>query len=253
MSVSPCTKECQYEAMKRDLATAQAERDMLIAIKDAADVLYSEAEEFDFDDGLGMGASQQYWDDLANALFPDDSGKVIQADLAKIQASVDAAMEVFEEELSKSETLLCGHHHSLMLKSAETGEPLYCELCDCISRRNDAEKMETEARAYAHNLAVSMYGQHYLDESPNWRPLPDLMGLLTQIDNMYAGLRNDLEALQVENKRLVGLPLAPLMAERDALRAAWETAKRQNSHDMLLSGDEIHQHNEAIWIARGRK
>lgn len=75
-----------------------------------------------------------------------------------------------------------------------------------------------EARAYAHNLAVSIYGQHYLDESPNWRPLPDLMGLLTQIDNMYAGLRNDLEALEFENKRLVGLPLATLMVERDALR-----------------------------------
>lgn len=47
--------------------------------------------------------------------------------------------------------------------------------------------------------------------------------------------------------------LAAAQAERDALRAAWETAKRQNSHDMLLSGDEIHQHNEAIWIAGGRK
>lgn len=110
-----------------------------------------------------------------------------------------------------------------------------------------------EARAYAHNLAVSIYGQHYLDESPNWRPLPDLMGLLTQIDNMYAGLRNDLEALKVENKRLVGAPLAALLEERYALQIAWETAKKQNAHDMLLSGDEIHMHDEAINRARGGK
>jgi len=109
------------------------------------------------------------------------------------------------------------------------------------------------AQSYATTLAVSMHKQHYAEDAPNWQPLPDLVGLLTQIDNMYTGLRNDLEAAEVENKRLVGLPLATLMAERDALRAAWETAKRQNSHDMLLSGDEIHQHNEAIWIAGGRK
>ena len=38
--------------------------------------------------------------------------------------------------------------------------------------------------------------------------------------------------------------------ERDAAAAAWECAKRQNAHDMLLSGDEIHQHDAAIDAAR---
>ena len=40
--------------------------------------------------------------------------------------------------------------------------------------------------------------------------------------------------------------LATVKAERDAAVAAWECAKRQNAHDMLLSGDEIHQHDAAI-------
>lgn len=108
--------------------------------------------------------------------------------------------------LANPETLPCGHHHSLMLKSAETGEPLYCELCDCISRKNDFETDLSETKAF-----------------------------VAALQGLHAG---DVETLK---------------AERDALRAAWETAKRQNSHDMLLSGDEIHQHNEAIWIAGGRK
>jgi len=133
-----------------------------------------------------------------------------------------------ERDLAAAQAVLpCGHHNSLMLKSAETGEPLYCELCDCISRRNDAEKMEAEARAawsYATTLAVSMHRQHYAEDSPNWQPLTDLVGLLTQIDNMYAGLRNDLEAAEVENKRLVGLPLATLMVERDELRSCLSRA-----------------------------
>lgn len=88
----------------------------------------------------------------------------------------------------------------------------------------ELERLLEDAQAYAHNLAVSIYGQHYADKSPNWRPLPDIIGLLTQIDNMYAGLRNDLEAAEVENKRLVGLPLATLMVERDELRSCLSRA-----------------------------
>lgn len=45
-----------------------------------------------------------------------------------------------------SPALACGHQASLMLKSAETGEPLYCELCDAQSGRRDAETMEAELR-----------------------------------------------------------------------------------------------------------
>ncbi len=39
--------------------------------------------------------------------------------------------------------LVCGHHTSLLVRSAETGEPLYCELCDDKTGRRDAEQMET--------------------------------------------------------------------------------------------------------------
>ncbi len=42
--------------------------------------------------------------------------------------------------------LPCGHPGSLLLRSAETGEPLYCELCDAIAGRRDAETMEAELR-----------------------------------------------------------------------------------------------------------
>ena len=34
-----------------------------------------------------------------------------------------------------------------MLHSAETGEPLYCELCDMRSQRNDAVQMEEHYKA----------------------------------------------------------------------------------------------------------
>ena len=73
-----------------------------------------------------------------------------------------------------------------------------------------------KAKEYATTLTVSMHRQHYAEAAPNWQPLNDVLGLLTQIDNMYAGLRNDFADLEVENKRLVGMNLAGVKAERDA-------------------------------------
>lgn len=46
-----------------------------------------------------------------------------------------------------TETLPCGHPASMLLKSAETGKPLYCEGCDDKSGRRDAEAHEAELLA----------------------------------------------------------------------------------------------------------
>jgi hypothetical protein len=44
------------------------------------------------------------------------------------------------------------------------------------------------AHYYAKHLAIAIWEKHYKDTAPDWRPLPDLMGVLTQIDNMAVGL-----------------------------------------------------------------
>lgn len=72
-----------------------------------------------------------------------------------------------------------------------------------------------KVREYATTLARSMHRQHYTETAPNWQPLDDVLGLLTQIDNMYAGLRNDFAVLEAENKRLVGMPLAAMQEARE--------------------------------------
>lgn len=45
-----------------------------------------------------------------------------------------------------------------------------------------------DAYGYASRLAVALWEQHYKDVAPQWKPLDDLMGVLTQIDNMTSGL-----------------------------------------------------------------
>ena len=52
-----------------------------------------------------------------------------------------------ERERNTAAHLACGHPAELMLRSAETGAPLYCELCDDKAGRRDAEKRESELQA----------------------------------------------------------------------------------------------------------
>ena len=47
---------------------------------------------------------------------------------------------------------------------------------------------EPDFYGYASRLAVAIWEQHYKDVAPQWKPLDDLIGVLTQIDNMTAGL-----------------------------------------------------------------
>ena len=51
-----------------------------------------------------------------------------------------------------------------------------------------AAQQELDAYGYARRLAVAIWEQHYKATAPHWKPLDDLMGVLTQIDNMTAGL-----------------------------------------------------------------
>jgi hypothetical protein len=51
-----------------------------------------------------------------------------------------------------------------------------------------AAQQEPDAYGYAKRLAVAIWEQHYKDVAPQWKPFDDLMGVLTQIDNMTAGL-----------------------------------------------------------------
>ena len=41
----------------------------------------------------------------------------------------------------------------------------------------------------AKGLATSIWKTEFSDGAPHWQPLPDLRGIISQIDNMYAGVR----------------------------------------------------------------
>ena len=51
------------------------------------------------------------------------------------------------------------------------------------------EQAESDAKAYATQMAIAIWRKHYQQAAPQWRPLDDLMGVLSQIDNMTSGLQ----------------------------------------------------------------
>lgn len=59
-----------------------------------------------------------------------------------------------------------------------------------------------EAAGYAERLAVALWEKHYKQINPHWKPLSgDLIGILTQIDNMTVGLsRAALDPIKPDEK-----------------------------------------------------
>jgi hypothetical protein len=45
-----------------------------------------------------------------------------------------------------------------------------------------------QAMNYAKMLVQSIHKKNYQQDNPNWKPLDDLVGILTQIDNQCAGM-----------------------------------------------------------------
>ena len=66
------------------------------------------------------------------------------------------------------------------------GNRTFCR--SCSDRFNRRARGYAAALEYATRLAKGMWERDWQEESPNWQPLDDLLGVMTQIDNMLAGM-----------------------------------------------------------------
>lgn len=84
-----------------------------------------------------------------------------------------------------------------------------------------------DALQQATDLAAAIWSSHYRGIAPQWKPLPDLCGVISQIDNMAAGMT---------------VKAAPAgHAEPVAWRVAefWSSAEPTNTVRMLAEGDKL--------------
>lgn len=64
------------------------------------------------------------------------------------------------------------------------------------------QEEDTLAGVEARSVAVAIWRRRYSKEAPNWTPLDTTAGVVSQIDNMAAGLMNDLSRVEAENAAL---------------------------------------------------
>lgn len=57
-----------------------------------------------------------------------------------------------------------------------------------IEQAETAQGQQPDAYGYAKRIAEAIWKKHYQSTAPQWEPLDDLVGVLTQIDNMTSGL-----------------------------------------------------------------
>ena len=69
----------------------------------------------------------------------------------------------------------------------------------CAGMDDPAKEIEAAERE-AVTLAKSMHRRHYAESAPQWESLSDVPGIISQIDNMHAGVCQQLDAAKFENQ-----------------------------------------------------
>ena len=146
------------------------------------------------------------------------------------QGSFDAAADAYEEEYKMSKRT------ALETSDDWRNDPIKVANCyntpkyaAILLRRQHAEIERLKADAdrvnsCAKNLAIAMHRKNFSNIT-QWEPLPDTMGLISQIDNMSCWTRDD---------------VARLTASREAAIAAAVTAEREACAMVCENGNFLH-------------
>jgi hypothetical protein len=76
---------------------------------------------------------------------------------------------------------------NIVAMSLEAPNAVTSTLIDRIERHLQAPA-GPDSLGYAKRLAANIWFMHYQEKAPDWKPQGTLIGVLTQIDNMVAGL-----------------------------------------------------------------
>lgn len=125
--------------------------------------------------------------------------RTVMMDQTSHDATPPAQPATVQEPVAWAEEIIADLHalyDSEMITENDSGDALIrldaavCAVEEAEQRHTTppAAQRQPDAYGYAKRLAVAIWEQHYKDVAPQWNPLDDLMGVLTQIDNMTAGL-----------------------------------------------------------------
>lgn len=121
---------------------------------------------------------------LTNGLF--DTIARLRQQLKDSQGRIDEA----RKHVSDIHRALAGdgHIHTLLKHEASCA----LGMAHTLTQERDAEHRETK------RLAESIWRTEYKDKAPDWSALDTTAGIISQIDNMFAGIRQERDAARAE-------------------------------------------------------
>ena len=98
-----------------------------------------------------------------------------------------------------------------------------------LMRVSEHERIVGKSFDEVRALCIHLWARHYRDEVPNWLPLGTLPGVILQLDNMSAGVSNDLDEMTAKFKKAI-TDLAAAREEIAVLKEA-EAMLRKRERD----------------------
>jgi len=115
----------------------------------------------------------------------------------------------------------CGHHYNSYCNSCRDAlEITNNELRDLRAALKTLTRENAKARREVLGLIESIWKNEFRNEAPEWKPLSYLVGMITQLDNMYAGVRSQRDEARAERDAA--------LAEVERLNAGWAKANADN-------------------------
>ncbi len=104
-----------------------------------------------------------------------------------------------------------------------------------LMRVSEHERIVGKSFDEVRALCSHLWARHYRDKVPNWLPLDTLPGVISQLDNMTAGVSNDIDEMTAKFKEAI----TDLAAARDKNRVLnVELAKAGNLRGELKARAE---------------
>lgn len=104
-----------------------------------------------------------------------------------------------------------------------------------LMRVSEYERIVGKSFDEVRALCSHLWARHYRDEVPNWLPLDTLPGVISRLDNMTAGVSNDIDEMTAKFKKAI----TDLAAAREELTTAYSVMDRLNKQIIELTPDAL--------------
>ncbi|KQO50614.1 hypothetical protein [Sphingomonas sp. Leaf257] len=109
----------------------------------------------------------------------------------------------------------------------------------------DASEELRRGKDEIRSLIESIWRAEFSKDAPNWKPLDDLPGMISQMDNMYAGVRSQRDKARWD---LHNPPAVDAHEDNPARPGEWDHRYRPLAHGEIIAETDECRRDDGTWI-----